>query len=101
MPDGGPTAGTIAWLLWGGTSGVNWAKKKSAAMNAEGLEPEEYAPEMTDEEMEEILRQREAFEEELERLQNDPDFTTLEAEDPDDPELLGYMVGVLFYIITQ
>ena len=21
MPDGGPTAGTIAWLLWGGTSG--------------------------------------------------------------------------------
>ena len=94
MPDGGPTAGTIAWLLWGGTSGVNWAKKKSAAMNAEGLEPEEYAPEMTDEEMEEILRQREAFEDELERLQNDPDFTTLEAEDPDDPELLGYMVNV-------
>lgn len=35
MPDGGPTAGTIAWLLWGGTSGVNWAKKKSASMNAE------------------------------------------------------------------
>jgi DNA-binding MarR family transcriptional regulator/transcription elongation factor Elf1 len=33
--DGGPTAGTIAWLLWGGTSGVNWAKKKSAAMDAE------------------------------------------------------------------
>ena len=37
MPDGGPTAGTIAWLLWGGTSGVNWAKKKSAAMNAEDV----------------------------------------------------------------
>jgi DNA-binding MarR family transcriptional regulator len=36
--DGGPTAGTIAWLLWGGTSGVNWAKKKSAAMNAETQE---------------------------------------------------------------
>jgi len=35
MADGGPTAGTIAWLLWGGTSGVNWAKKKSAAMGAE------------------------------------------------------------------
>ena len=35
MPDGGPTAGTIAWLLWGGTSGVNWAKNKSASMNAE------------------------------------------------------------------
>ena len=38
MPDGGPTAGTIAWNLWGGTSGVNWAKKKSAAMNAEDYE---------------------------------------------------------------
>jgi hypothetical protein len=38
MPDGGPTAGTIAWNLWGGTSGVNWAKKKSAAMNAETQE---------------------------------------------------------------
>lgn len=38
MPDGGPTAGTIAWLLWGGTSGVNWAKNKSASMNAEESE---------------------------------------------------------------
>ena len=38
MADGGPTAGTIAWLLWGGTSGVNWAKKKSAAMGAESFE---------------------------------------------------------------
>ena len=35
MPDGGPTAGTIAWNLWGGTAGVNWAKKKSAALGAE------------------------------------------------------------------
>ena len=35
MADGGPTAGTIAWLLWGGTSGVNWAKKQSAALGAE------------------------------------------------------------------
>ena len=44
MPDGGPTAGTIAWLLWGGTSGVNWAKKKSATMNAEffSAEMEDY-----------------------------------------------------------
>lgn len=25
MPDGGPTAGTIAWLLWGGTTGIDWA----------------------------------------------------------------------------
>lgn len=47
MPDGGPTAGTIAWLLWGGTSGVNWAKKKSAAMNAETFEAEVEVP-MTD-----------------------------------------------------
>jgi len=23
--DGGPTAGTIAWLLWGGTAGIDWA----------------------------------------------------------------------------
>jgi len=38
MPDGGPTAGTIAWNLWGGSAGVNWAKKKSAAMNAEDFE---------------------------------------------------------------
>tara|TARA_R100001509_G_scaffold157695_1_gene122057 strand:- start:1029 stop:2087 length:1059 start_codon:yes stop_codon:yes gene_type:complete len=37
-PDGGPTAGTIAWLLWGGTSGVNWAKKVSATMNAEDID---------------------------------------------------------------
>ncbi len=25
LPDGGPTAGTIAWLLWGGNEGINWA----------------------------------------------------------------------------
>ena len=25
MKDGGPTAGTIAWLLWGGDEGINWA----------------------------------------------------------------------------
>jgi hypothetical protein len=42
MADGGPTAGTIAWLLWGGTSGVNWAKKKSAAMGAESFEAEDF-----------------------------------------------------------
>ncbi len=40
-PDGGPTAGTIAWLLWGGTSGVDWAKKLSATMNAESWSAEE------------------------------------------------------------
>ena len=26
MPDGGPTAGTIAWLLWGGSAGRAWAR---------------------------------------------------------------------------
>jgi HK97 family phage prohead protease len=26
--DGGETAGTIAWLLWGGTSGIEWARRK-------------------------------------------------------------------------
>ena len=25
--DGGPTAGTVAWLLWGGSSGKAWAKR--------------------------------------------------------------------------
>ena len=25
LKDGGPTAGTIAWLLWGGDEGINWA----------------------------------------------------------------------------
>ena len=39
-PDGGPTAGTIAWLLWGGTSGVNWAKKKSKTLAAETYQAE-------------------------------------------------------------
>lgn len=53
MPDGGPTAGTIAWNLWGGSAGVNWAKKKSAAMNAESSE-EDFA--CTDYIIEEIKR---------------------------------------------
>jgi len=47
MPDGGPTAGTIAWNLWGGSAGVNWAKKKSAAMNAEEgyvMQTQDFAP---------------------------------------------------------
>ena len=25
MKDGGPTSGTIAWLLWGGNEGIDWA----------------------------------------------------------------------------
>lgn len=27
MPDGGPTAGTVAWLLWGGSAGLAWARR--------------------------------------------------------------------------
>jgi len=27
MPDGGPTAGTIAWLLWSGSAGLAWARR--------------------------------------------------------------------------
>ena len=133
MPDGGPTAGTIAWLLWGGTSGVNWAKKKSAAMNAEGVEPEDYEVIMVNvgHSMERdgrvqvfgdvvfglpdnrrsrissfgtgenkatarqalIDRATEYLIEE-EQLHDYMTRNHLEAEDPDDPELLGYMVGV-------
>jgi HK97 family phage prohead protease len=33
--DGGPTAGTIAWLLWGGTEGVDWAIRKSKEFDNE------------------------------------------------------------------
>jgi len=33
--DGGQTAGTIAWLLWGGTSGIDWAIKKSKEFREE------------------------------------------------------------------
>lgn len=48
MPDGGPTAGTIAWLLWGGNSGVNWAKKKSASLSAEEYGSEEIPQKVKD-----------------------------------------------------
>lgn len=27
MPDGGPTAGTVAWLTWGGSAGFAWARR--------------------------------------------------------------------------
>lgn len=27
MPDGGPTAGTVAWLLWGGSAGLAFARR--------------------------------------------------------------------------
>lgn len=34
-PDGGPTAGTIAWLLWGGTTGIDWALRMSDKIDEE------------------------------------------------------------------
>lgn len=47
MPDGGPTAGTIAWLLWGGSAGLAFARRV--------LKQEEilksYIREITDEEV--------------------------------------------------
>lgn len=33
--DGGPTAGTIAWLLWGGTTGIDWAIAKDEEFRRE------------------------------------------------------------------
>jgi len=62
MPDGGPTAGTIAWNLWGGTSGVNWAKKKSAAMNAEDFDAESWSPKKS---MKQWMQHEEQTEEEV------------------------------------
>ena len=136
MPDGGPTAGTIAWLLWGGTSGVNWAKKKSAAMNAESDmtdKAEDYEVIMVDvgHSMERdgrvqvfgdvvfgladnrrsrissfgtgenkatarqaLIDRATGYLIEEEQLHDYMTRNHLEAEDPDDPELLGYMVNV-------
>lgn len=34
MPDGGPSAAYIAWLLWGGTSGVDWARGITGSLKA-------------------------------------------------------------------
>lgn len=39
MPDGGPTAGTIAWYLWGGTPGREWADKIWEEHRMEKREP--------------------------------------------------------------
>lgn len=36
--DGGPTAGTIAWLLWGGNAGVDWALRESERLNKEEMQ---------------------------------------------------------------
>lgn len=47
MPDGGPTAGTIAWLLWGGSSGLAWAR----SILREQQILKSYTKEITDEEL--------------------------------------------------
>lgn len=41
MPDGGPTAGTIAWLLWGGNAGKAWADGIVARIEKDGDGPSE------------------------------------------------------------
>jgi hypothetical protein len=33
-PDSGPTAGTIAWLGWGGNEGIEWAQRKLREIDA-------------------------------------------------------------------
>ena len=109
MPDGGPTAGTIAWLLWGGTSGVNWAKKKSAAMNAESFASDEFTEEETLEELyEDYLEELDTYghdgpvmsKSEYGRYLSDMEDKTFDAEseeeedDEEEPELKKYMVSV-------
>ena len=44
--DGGPTAGTVAWLLWGGSAGRSWAR---SILKKEGI-LKSYTKEITDEE---------------------------------------------------
>ena len=36
MPDGGPTNGWIAWLLWGGDPGRSWAERKVKELERSG-----------------------------------------------------------------
>lgn len=36
MPDGTPSAGAIAWLLWGGDAGDRWSKKVVAQLEKKG-----------------------------------------------------------------
>jgi len=52
-PDGGPTAGTIAWLLWGGNAGKSWAngvvndieKANTGFTPSTGFQPNDGKPE--------------------------------------------------------
>ena len=42
MSDGGPTAGTIAWLLWGGDPGRAWANKLLEEIEMEKADPKHF-----------------------------------------------------------
>jgi phage head maturation protease len=42
-PDGGPSAAYIAWLLWGGTSGVDWARGITGAEETKAMQSDEDA----------------------------------------------------------
>ena len=46
--DGGQTAGTIAWLLWGGTTGIDWALKKSQEIDDEKKSLDEIEEKVSD-----------------------------------------------------
>lgn len=48
MPDGGPTAGTVAWLTWGGSAGRAWAR---GILREEGI-LKSYQKEITKSELE-------------------------------------------------
>ena len=52
--DGGQTAGTIAWLLWGGTTGVDWALKKSQEIDDEKKALDEIEKKVSDKEKEDL-----------------------------------------------
>lgn len=43
-PDGGPTAGTIAVLLWGGVEGIEWAQRKREKLAEKSLKPIDTPP---------------------------------------------------------
>ena len=34
--DGNPSAGYVAWLLWGGEPGMRWAEERKAALTGKG-----------------------------------------------------------------
>ena len=46
--EGYPSAGKIAWLLWGGDAGQTWARRKAAALDKERDRKEEVMTDMLD-----------------------------------------------------